>query len=139
MSLFEQFATDETKENDGVVVEYGTNADGTIISFTLSNAGKSNKAFVRLLGAKLKPYQRQLEMKTADNSIMERVMMEVFVGAVLKGWNNVQDETGSVIPYSKENAIQLFNKLPRLYDDLDAKSKDISLFRVETLDNEAKN
>lgn len=139
MGLFEQFQTDSAKESDGVTITFGKNDDGTEICFQLSRAGKSNKAYVKLLAAKLKPYQRQIDMKTADNDVMDKVLREVFVMSILKGWSNVQDQTGVVIPFNKQNALDLFDKLPDLYEDLDAKSRDLSLFRIDALEDEAKN
>lgn len=139
MNLFEQFETDSAKECDGVTVDYGKNKDGTVISFVLSNMGKSNKGYVKLLSAKLKPYQRQIDMKTVSNDLMEDVLKDVFVGSILKGWQNVQGADGIAIPFNKENALELFNKLPRLYDALNANANDISLFRVAALENEAGN
>ena len=139
MGLFDQYKTDAVKENDGVSVEFGTNTDGTVISFVLGRSGKSNKAYVKLLASTLKPYQRSIELKTADNGILETKLQEVFAGSVLKGWANVQDENGASIPFSKENAIALFQALPDLYEELNAKSNDISLFRVAALETETGN
>lgn len=140
MGLYDQFKTDAAKENDGVAVVVGTNDnDGSEIKFMLARTGKSNKEYTKLLAATFKPHQRALDMKTMSDALAAKLMRDVFIGSVLKGWQNVQDESGAPIPFTKENAAQLFDKLPELYDDLEARSKDISLFRVGALENEAGN
>lgn len=138
MSLYSQFATNQSKEVDGVMVEYGPNSDSTVPTFKLSRMGKSNKRYAKALDAATKPYRRQLELGTMDQAISERVFMEVFVTTVLLGWNDVEMDD-SKAAFNKANAIKLFTDLPELYDDLQEKAKSAALFRDEALEIEAKN
>lgn len=138
MSLYSQFATNQGKEVDGVLVQYGPNSDGTVPTFKLSRMGKSNKRYAKALDAATKPYRRQLELGTMDQATSERVFMEVFVTTVLLSWDDVEIQ-GEKAAFNKANAIKLLTDLPELYDDLQEKAKSAALFRDEALEIEAKN
>ena len=138
MSLHTQFATNETKEIEGVMVQYGANKDGTIPTFKLSRMGRSNKKYTKALDAATKPFRRQLDLGTMDAATSERIFMEVFVITVLTCWYDVQVKDLTV-NYNKENAMNLMKELPELYDDLQEKAKSAALFRDEAVEEEAKN
>lgn len=139
MSLFEQFETNAEKESEGVEIQYGPNKDKTIPTFIISRMGKSNKRYSKALEAATRPYRRQVELGTLKNETAETLFMGVFVDTVLKGWKNVQDRDGTEIPFTKDAATRLLTDLPELYEDLQDKAKSASLFREESLDDEAGN
>lgn len=146
MSLAKQFATNSSKEIDGVAVQYGANEDGSIPEFIVSRMAKTNKKYAKAIEAATRPYRRQIEIGTMDNDVAERLFMGVFADTVLKSWQNVKlsDVTGNpkdegFAEFTKENAISLFKNLPEMYDDLQEKAKSASMFREEVLEEEAKN
>jgi len=139
MSLHAQFKTDTAKEQAGVEVVYGPNKDGSVPTFILSRAGKSNKAYGKMLEARTRPYRRQMDLGTMNNAVAEDIFLDVFVATVLKGWQNVQNEGGTDIPFSADAAKSLFKELPELYEDLQEKSKQASLFRDASVEEEAGN
>lgn len=146
MSLVKQFATDVQKECDGVAIQYGANEDGSIPAFHISRASRSNTRYQKKLEFATRPYRRQIELGTLDDSVAERVFMEVFVDSVLKGWENIKlsDVTGDVTdegfaPFTRDNAVNLFTRLPELYDDLQAQSKSAALFKEEQMEVATKN
>ncbi len=140
MSLFKHYKTDETKENDGVELDLGiVNDDGTIPLFYVAYNGKGNKKWQKTLQAAIKPVKRQADLGTLSEEKSEAIMVGVFVDSVLKGWKNIQDEAGKNLPYSRENAVALFKKLPKLYDDLSKLAADMAMFKAEDLEAEAKN
>lgn len=139
MSLFSQFKTDSDKERNGVEITYAANEDGTIPTFIIARAAKSNREWSKEYERQTKPYRRQIELKTFPNEKAEEIALSVFVKIILKGWSNVQDESGNEIPFTQENAIQLFKSLPELYEDLDKQSGDMALFKASAREEEAKN
>jgi len=139
MSIFKQFATDRTKEIEGVEVSYGFNDDGTEIKFFIPRMSKSNKAYSKALEEATRPYRRQFELGTMDEKKAEDIFMEVFSGTILKGWQNVYDADGKPIEFSRFKAVDLFKALPDLYQDLQEKANSAALFREEMLEDEAKN
>lgn len=139
MSLYNQFATNKEAEVEGVEVQYGANADGSIPSFRISRMSKVNKKYTKALERATRPHRRAIELETMNNDLAERLFMGVFVDTVLLGWNNVQDRDGNNIAFNRENALKLFEDLPELYDDLQEKAKKASLFREESLEGEAGN
>ncbi len=139
MSLYNQFATNKEAEVEGVEVQYGANADGSIPSFRISRMSKANKKYTKALERATRPHRRAIELETMNNDLAERLFMGVFVDTVLLGWNNIQDREGNNIAFNKENAMKLFEDLPELYDDLQEKAKKASLFREEAIEEEAGN
>lgn len=146
MSLSKQFKTDTTKEVDGVAIEFGANADGTVPTFWISRMSKANVAYTKALDKATRPYRRAMDLGTLDNDVAERIFAEVFATTVLRGWDNVQlsDVTGEesdtgFAPFNKENVLALFKRLPELYDDLQAQAKSAALFKTESIEAETKN
>jgi hypothetical protein len=138
-SLFKQFKTDTDKEQAGVPIQYGANDDGTIPTFNVRRRGPSNQQYAKALQRETEQYRRQIEMNMLDEMISRQIMLKVFVATILVSWDNVQGEDGKLIPYSKDNAMKLFNALPDLYNDLVEQSGKLSLFRVEVAEQDAKN
>lgn len=139
MSLYRQYKSDETLEKGGVLVQYGFTDDNRPIAFRIARAGGANASYAKRVEAKVKPYRRQIQTETIDPKVAEKLMMEVFVETVLLGWENVQDEAGKDLPFSKDNAIKLFTDLPDLYKDLQEQAGKASLYRAEILEVEAGN
>lgn len=139
MSIFNQFETNNTKEIEGVEVEYAPNADGSIPTFIICRMGKANKRYSKALEAATRPYRRQMELGTLDNATADRIFIGVFCDTILKGWKNIKNRDGSEIAFSKQAAVELFAKLPELYDDLQERAKSAALFRDEGIEDDAKN
>ena len=146
MSLTKQFQTNPEVEVAGVEVHYGANEDGSIPTFVISRAGKSNKAYQTALNAAIKPHARAQQLGTLDPQVAEDVYMGVFIKTLLKGWSNIllSDITGNkedkgFADFSTDNAKALFKRLPEIYDDLVDKSNQAALFREEQLESDAGN
>lgn len=139
MSLFKNYATDSAKEANGVTVPVGTNDDGTEISFVIARLGGGNKAYAKALEAAQKPYRRQIQLKTMDTELHEKIFREVFASTIIKGWSNVRDADEKEISFTSKNAAMLLEKLPNLYDDLFAQSQNLELFRSDTVEEDEKN
>lgn len=127
------FKTDPTLETKGIVLNYGD------FKITVARAGGANKAYVKCLERKSRPYRRAIQAETMDNELATAMMREVYVESVVLGWEGVLDAKGKSLPFSKENALQLFTDLPDLFQDVMEQAGKAALFREEIRETEAKN
>lgn len=142
MSLTAQFK--QTKE--GHIVYFGSNDDGTIPTFTVGRMNKSNKPYQKAIEKAFKPHQRSIQLKTMSEDKAGEILRDVFCAHILIGWENVKkadvsgnaDDTGDA-EFNKENAVQLLNNLPDLFDELNTAASDASNFRDGVMEEGAKN
>lgn len=139
MNLYKVFKTDKVLEQQGILVEYGTNSKEQPITFRVARAGGANASYNRQIEVKLKPYRKQIQTDSLERSILDRVVKDAFVEYVVLGWDGVEDEAGNPLPYSKENASKLFTDLPDLYADIQEQSLKWVLFRQDVNEGDAKN
>lgn len=140
MSLYSQYATNQTKESTGATIEVGVNDDdNSVISFVVARMGGANKAYQKALEEATRPYRRQIQQGTLSESISEDILKRVFCKTILKGWSNVRDQFNEVLPFNQDTAYKLMTELPELYRELSEQASDIALFRDEQLKEEAKN
>jgi hypothetical protein len=137
--LYKNFKTDESVEKTGIVLEYGMASNGKETWIRIARAGGANTRFAKLMEQKTAPYRRQIQTKTLDESIAQRITKEVYAEAVVIGWGNVEDEDGNLLDFTTENVIKVFTDLPDLYADLIAQSQEIALFRAEVREADSKN
>lgn len=141
MGLFSQFATNTTKEIEGVPVQFDANADGSIPTIYLTRQGGSNKKYAKAVEAAYRPVRRKLELKTLTNEEADPILKKLFAYNIIVGWDNVQNEKNETIPFTPENALALISdaRMQDLFAHLDAVSKDAAMFREAALEDEAKN
>lgn len=140
MSLYKQFETNVSVENEGVFVDVGIiNEDGSTPEFKLARMGKTNKRYTKTLNRVTRPHERAIQLGTMNEAVAERLFREVFVDAILLDWRNVQDREGKKLPFNRDNALKLLTDLPELYDELQDKAKKSATFRAEALDDAAGN
>ncbi|MFQ1018073.1 hypothetical protein [Gilliamella sp. BG7] len=139
MSLFEQFETDKTKEKDGVPVEYVANADGTIPTFYIARIGGANSKYSLLIKKLTKQYKRQIQLDALPEEKLIEISIRAFSEGALRGWDNIQDRKGKNIPFSIENACDLFKQLPDLFADLVSQANDIDLYKSVQIEEDIKN
>lgn len=133
-SLYKQFKTDEKLEKQGLTLNFGEG-----VSIRVARAGGSNDRYMKRMEALTKPYRRQIASETADNKVLEKVVLEVFCETVVLGWEGVTDENGNVLAFNKENAIKLFTDLPDLFAEVKEQASKSALFRLSLNEEDAKN
>jgi hypothetical protein len=139
MSIFKQFGTDKKLEQEGVLVEYPANEDGSIPTFRLARMCRSNKRYVKAVEVATRPHKRAIELGTIKPEVAEEIFLDVFVGAILLGWENILNEKGEDVKFSKDEAKRIMKMLPDLYDDLQEKSRNMSTFLEAEMEQEEKN
>lgn len=99
MDIFAAYASDETKEIDGVWVDIGDS------QFLIARSGNPN--YVKKLSKDYERNQKALDRKDeAADKLSEKLMVNVLAETILLDWKNVQFK-GADFPYSKENATTL--------------------------------
>lgn len=99
MDIFDTYATDETREKDGVWTEIGD------AKFLVARSG--NPKYARKLGKLYERNRKLLETKDANaDALSERLMVDVIAETILLGWENVQFK-GASLDYTLDNAKML--------------------------------
>ncbi len=139
MSLFSQFKTNPDREVKGILLEYGQNEDGTTIGILVARAGGANKRFEKRMEGETKPVRRQIQNETIESAAVLKILHKVWAETVVLGWENVQEEDGTPIPFTVASCVDLFERLPDLFLDIREQSQRMALFRAEVLEGAAKN
>jgi len=140
--LRKMFETVPSLETKGVVLEYAEGVD-----MTIARAGGANKKFAKVLARLSKPYRRAIQTETIDEKVGNRLMMEAYAEAVVLGWNGFtkdiitkkEEDAGTLLEFTKENVIAVFEALPELFTDVAKMSNNITLYRAETLEGDSGN
>lgn len=133
MNLYDMFKTDEKHESNGIELDYGD------CQIRIARAGGSNKKYGDLLSKRLKPYRRQMDTGTMDNTVAEKILAEVYAETVIIGWTNVKDREGNVMKFTKENCVKLLLDLPELFRDIQEQASKVANFREAEIEEDTKN
>ncbi len=138
---FAHFGTNKKKEDSGVWIDFGH------YGFQVRRLGPSNKRFAKMLEAEMRPYKSIIKRNKLEDSIADGINHKVFATTVLTSWRRAEldadgnrtgwkkgamlSKTGEDIPFTVDNAIDLFVQLPDLFTELFELAKDSSTFRSE--------
>jgi hypothetical protein len=101
MDVFQQYATDEKKEVEGVWVDLNDKGARVLV------ARAGNKKYARLFSREYEKHQRALESKTDEaDALSDKLVVEIMAEAILLNWEGLSFK-GQSLPYSKENARKL--------------------------------
>jgi hypothetical protein len=147
MGLRKNYATDRAKEVEGVEIAVDMNEHNKEpIYITVSRMGQSNKEYTKALQSATEPHTASIQNETLDNDLGRAIMRDVFVDTVLKGWRNLpkseltgNDKDTDELPFSRENAILLFDELPDFYDVCEAHARKAANFRNQVKGKNSKN
>lgn len=139
MSLYAAYKTDTSRENQGARIVKGSNEDGTEIVFIVARTGKSNTTYKLASERAFKPHRAAIKGGNLSNDTAENLLLDLFCGHLLKGWENVRDEQGADFPFNETNAKKLMTDLPDLYQELVEASNNVSLFLDSNREADAKN
>lgn len=134
LNLFAEFAVNETKESDGVWVEYGD------VKFLIAMSGnrKYREKFLKLY----KPHERLLQGKSkAAEAKSAEIMAEVMSTTILLSWTGklIVEKDGQPVEYSVENARKALQNLPRFRALITEFSEDFKLFKAVEDEDDEKN
>lgn len=99
VDFFDEFATDEKKENEGVAMPYKT------AKLVIARSG--NRAYSKALSEAVNKHQMELDGDDeASQKLSDELMIDCIANHILKGWEGVKYK-GETLPYSVENAKKL--------------------------------
>lgn len=148
MSLRKTFKTDKTAETEGVWIEVGINEHNSRPQrIKISRMSKSNKRYTKELERVTRPHSSAIQNETLDNELSAKLLREVFADTILLDWDNIPKseltgddaDAAEELAFTRENVLALFEELPDLYDDWEARAKKSAAFRETERENAAKN
>lgn len=147
MSLRKTFKTDKIAETEGVWMDVSINDhNGKPIRIKLARMSSTNKRYTKALEAATKPHKSAIQNDAFDNELAKKLLQDVFVETILLDWDNLpkSDLTGDeadteLLPFTKENALALFNEMPELYDDWESRAQKAAAFREAEREKSAGN
>lgn len=137
--LYQQFKNDEHVEKEGLLLEYGDNSKGQPIRIRIARAGGANAQFTKSFERHSKPYKRLLQLGQMEEEQNRRLLLNVYLDAVIKGWENVEDKDGQPLPFNRANAEMLLTDLPELFQDIIQQAGNAVLFRDDINEADAGN
>lgn len=124
MGLLNDFSTNEDSEKKGVVVNYGD------YSLKIARAGGRNHSYTQALAKATKPHRRAIAAGHMKEAALRNILIPVYARYVLVGWEGVTDLSGeNEIPYTPAKAEEFLKSLPDLFEEVQARASDISLFQ----------
>lgn len=143
MGLYDQFQTDENMEREGVLLDYGD------FKIRIAYAGGANKKYLNYAEVKLKPLSRGIKAGTISNERANAVMLDIFARTVVLDWftrkekenfvQGIEGPDGDILPFNEDNVKMTLTALPKLFADIQDQANQMSNFRQEVLEDEAKN
>lgn len=143
MSMYQQFETNPDLEKKGVVIDYGD------FRVTLARAGGANQQYQKVLAAKSKPLRRLIDHELIDTKRATQLLRETLVEACILRWETKVDgewrdgienpDGGDLLPFTAENVVATFERLPDLFDALNAEASKAALYRRDLMEAEAGN
>lgn len=141
-NLYKMFATDKDAEKDGVWMNLGPVSDepgSPDMKIKIARAGGGNVKFEKVRERVFKPYRHQIDNQVLNEEIAQRLLRELYADAVVLGWENITDPDGNPLECTTANCIDLFAALPQLYEAVKKYSSEITLFRQQIREEDAKN
>ena len=141
--LFKAYKTDATAEANGIPIKFhdAENEDGTVPTFFVAYMGsKANTRYAAAIEKARKPFQTLIDAgnQEAKEKFAARVN-DLYCENIIKGWENVQDEHGQPIEFTKDAAKALMSELPAVLNVLVEASSKFENFRAADLEKREKN
>lgn len=138
MSLYSQYETSPKLEMEGVRVVVGIDNDGEM-AFQIRRAGGANVQFAKVIQRLTRPYTRNGQVKIEDPELSRDILKQAYAETIVCGWENIKNKKGEQLIFSAKAALDLFRDLDDLFSDIVSISQEITYFRAELLEQQAKN
>jgi len=98
-----------------------------------------NPAYEEEIRKLAKPFLRQMRLGTMNVEDMEKLAKKATAHNIIQGWENLEDEDGNPIEFSKEKALELFDRYPDFYSIVKDVASEAELFREDDMEDATKN
>lgn len=153
MALFDR-ETDPAKERDGVPLDFGDHR------VTLRRMGGANERYEQELEKLSKPHRAALRAGVLPREKEEELVMRAFLRGCVVRWETLAstlgrgtegaavqpdgfvdgiDLRGKLVPYSEENALEVYRALRGVFLDHREAARGEQLFRLQQREDDAKN
>ncbi len=137
--IFKEYSTDQSIENSGTWVSFGTNADGTVEKILLARAGGANAKYFTEMAKAGDTHKQGIKTGAIDGLEGKKILMQVYANSVVLNWENIYDRNGNIYPYSKENCLNMFYKMHDFFDVISEICSEREAFRDAQLEDDIKN
>lgn len=132
MDLYKVYGYDEEKATRGLWIDL---VDGGKVLVGMLGTPEYQKAVMK----HSRKYQTQIRLNKMRPEDMNEITIQAEADAVLLGWKEFE-VNGSSFPYTRENAIFLLRKFPRLKAEIEEYANDHERFQDSlNLEEDAKN
>lgn len=132
MPKLSQFSFDPRAETEGVRVHLG---EGLYVVVGRVNSPR----FVEAMRKHSGPYKFEMDRNTLSEDVAQKILVKVYAETILLGWENMQDEAGQDIPYSREAARKAMEDYPEFFNMVKDAASRMELFRSAERAEAAKN
>lgn len=122
------FRTNKVAEVEGVEID----VDGE--GFKITVARSNNDKAVKYLRKISKPFMRQIRKETLEPKKGRELIARMYSRFILLGWEGLEDDDGTAVPYSQEKAYELMNELPDFLELIQDFAGDRETFALENLE-----
>jgi len=145
MSMYSAFKTDQKKETEGVIVDFGN------FRVTVRRAGGANKAFQKAMERIVAPYRRIAQLGTMQEGKMRELLAEGYAEAIITNWEYQKEAEdglgepvwtkgleladGSIGEVTQENVKTVLVAQPDIFDMVKDVADNLRNYRTE--DDEA--
>lgn len=105
----------------------------------LKVARLGNPAYEDALRKAGKPFMRQMRLGTMKIEQMEKLAMKCVADHVLQDWKGLEEDDGTVIPFSSKKALEIFEEYPEFYTIVKDVSGEAELFRNDEMEEASGN
>ena len=101
LDIFDEFATDEKKENEGVVIDLGGGA-------SLLIARRDNDKYLKKVQEEADAFAISSQGLSAEayEKADKEILTKILAGTILLGWKNLSYK-GKLLPYNIKNAVMV--------------------------------
>jgi len=124
MDIAKQFGTDKQKEEQGIWISLGEDAEVLV-------ARLGNKQYIDAIKRLTTPHKVALRNKSLPEDLSFDITVKAMAEAVLLGWKGMQ-ENGKNLAYSREAAERLLKDYPDFREQIAGIAADMENFRAET-------
>lgn len=132
-----EFETNPEAEREGIWESFIDEDGEELFALLIGRAGGANSEWERAVEKLARKFGKRVRQPTGRKLLA--LMRPLYARHVVLGWRGVKDSDGNEIPFSPSAAEELLKEFPDLYDEVIARSNDLSLFRKEQLEADSGN